>query len=192
MSLDTEHDGSNPDEFYEDKEARRSKRAWRLFWMALGVFLVVASLPVIQDRIYKWRSVGDARRLAVWAQDQRLRAIQERLAIRFQIASLDSERVAIAFLGASCRVDDEKTFREIDRKPFFDETQYTWIDEQNAKKLELKPSASVACIDSPVIQPDFNQQLFWAWLPYQDLASKRLDRVTVVRYDPKTSSFDFQ
>lgn len=196
------------EEFFEDKERKRRKRAWKIFSLALLVFLGGAAWPVVQDRIFKWRSVGDARRLAVWAQEQRLRAIRAKSAIRFRFVTVGNDRVAVAEFVTNCDLsrtsEDNSTPQELDRKVIFDDSQFTWIDESVAKSLNIRASSDHFCIPEPAVSPPViassdslssespSIQFFWAWIPRGDVASKRIDRVTVVSYDPERSSFDFR
>jgi len=180
-------------ELYEKKRVRTRRSRLIYISMAVLLFLVLCSVPVVDERAPKWHTLKIARDLSVEVEKLKTLAIKSKRPA--QMSFLDSNLLQIDLLEhcAGTKVSPH----EITHTPFLKEPvvtkrwgnddQYKILTPAEAKEFSIVLVGENVCFD-PVdgLVSQYTKQVI-AIVPVKDLAEKRLDRASYVIIDGESA-----
>lgn len=172
------------EELYEKQVVRQRKRKAILISSALSVFLVLCGLPVVQERMPKWKSLRAAREIAHEIQQVKTHAIREKkpvLLTVFEGGTLKMERVD------SCKPDSMGVYSgsELLREGVWNhaDRELTLLGPLEAKQFKLSRLVQQICYDPVLGVPSPETKKVMMIVPVKDLTDSKLDRASFVEVD---------
>jgi Tfp pilus assembly protein FimT len=163
-------------ELYEKIRIRDQRRR---FWTLLSagfLFLALCAVPVIQERLPKWRSLDAARQLSLELEHLKTRAIQEKKPMRMTFSDSGMfrvEQVSDCSAGGVERLEQEAAWSH-------HENELRVLTKEELARFSLAQGVSQVCFDPVYGLPDVKGRLVLVIAPVKDLADERLDRASYV------------
>jgi hypothetical protein len=195
-ALETEWDTGD---LYEKRRVK-SRRRWVLLLSAVFLtFLGLCSVPVIQERSPKWKTLQAARRLAVQIEQLKTLAIQKKKAMHLrwseqgELVLLESAHCSapVAPVTPGAPVSDTSgggstdVPQIVEKKSWIDPARVHGLLGAEASALDLRWVIDKICFD-PVYGLQFEAEqsrAIFVLVPVKDLTDKRLDRASYVVMD---------
>lgn len=173
-------------EFWEKVEARFLKK--RKLWVIATaiVFTGLISIPVIRDRLPKWRSFYLTRKLA--AEFNELKSLVATSGEAFEIEFDPSDAMAFTiYRKPSCQSPDRSMFQTGRLGSQQASNEFTLLTPESAEKLGLKPLQSSYCLDPTTGGKDASI----GFIPKSDLEASRSDRISVIFLTGESAEISF-
>ncbi|MBC7387115.1 MAG: hypothetical protein H7301_13260 [Cryobacterium sp.] len=182
-------------ELWERIELRlKRKKNWTIFGVVV-VFIAILSLPIFQDRMPKWRALKAMRILAVKANQMKVDAASLGVPLRLRIENSNEGPNFVVEKVMNCTTEGTASAKEWGRGPVFihpsSAINYVALTEESAKELGLTRVSQSLCYDpsSPLVGNEETRAL--GVLTVNDLAEKRLDRISFLNFSGLFAEIDF-
>jgi hypothetical protein len=163
-------------ELYEKIRIRDQRRRFWTIVFAVFLFLVLCSVPVIEERLPKWRTLDAARKLSLELEHLKTRSIQEKKAMRMVFDDkgvFRVEQVGDCSSGHAERVEAQGEWAHHDG-------QLKVLSREELTRFSLIQGAAQVCFDPVYGLPEVKDRLVLVIAPVRDLAEERLDRASYV------------
>ena len=170
-------------ELYEKVRVRENrKRLFLITLTALGFFGLCA-VPVVEERLPKWRSLRAAQRLSVQLEHLKTLSIQERKPIRFRF--LEGGHYQFEILN-ECQ--SETPLRIVNEGVWPDaEGTLKILSGAEAQALSLKVATDQICFDPVFGLEGVKTRKVVVVAPVKDLSEQRLDRASYIILDGESA-----
>ncbi|MBS1963936.1 MAG: hypothetical protein JST04_17120 [Bdellovibrionales bacterium] len=189
-------------ELWERIELRlRRKRGWTILAVAL-VFVTILAVPIVQDRLPKWRALNAMRVLAVRANQMKVDAAALGVPLRLRIEnSAEGPQYVIERIdqcdanhGFSNGIVEAKSARVWGGGPVFENPargqEFVVFEPREATQLGLERVTTTVCYD-PLGNTAADRVQALGILTAKDLTDKRLDRVAFLNFSGLFAEIDF-
>lgn len=179
-------------ELWERIEFRlRRKRVW-LIAASVLIFTSILAIPVIEERLPKWRALNAMRLLAVRANQMKVDAASLGVPLRLRIENSSEgpkyliERVESCVSGVEAKIWGEGSVFENSERG----SEYLVFDPKSANAEGLERVTSEVCFD-PVGMEHHDGVKALGILTAKDLTEHRLDRVAFLNFSGLFAEIDF-
>lgn len=181
-------------EFWEKIEVKLRRRKTIIILLVITLFLFLISIPVLMDRLPKWRAYGAMRRLTVLLDQVKLQAAREGASYRVDFINQETGPVAQVFKVSDCsKVEATSTW--VYDFLIFDSpktsTQYRFLSTTEAKNLGLERVEQSFCYDSAKGYLMDEQIHAIGLISVKDLTVQRVDRLSFVNIRGKSAEISF-
>ena len=170
-------------ELYEKVRVRENRKRLLLVSATLLTFLGLCAVPVVDERLPKWRSLRAAQSLAVQLEHLKTLSIQEKKPIRLHLQAngqFQFELVNECLSETPLRIVSEGTWPD-------SEGTLKILSAEEAKVLSLKLATDQICFD-PVFGLDgVKTRKVVVIAPVKDLSEQRLDRASYIILDGESA-----
>jgi len=179
-------------ELWERIELRlRRKKIWIVLAVAF-VFVAILAVPIIQDRLPKWRALNAMRVLAVRANQMKVDAAALGVPLRLRIEnSAEGPQYLIERVE---RCNSASTARAWGGGSVFDHpeigSEFVVFEPKDAAKLGLERVTTDVCYDPTGLEASERIQALGI-LSAKDLTSGRLDRASFLNFSGLFAEIDF-
>lgn len=182
-------------ELWEKVEVRirRKKRFW--IFATVVVFLFLSAIPIMLDRLPKWRARRIARHLAIEINRIKIEAGLSRAAYRLKLVDEGNLKYIVEKVP-SCASPQGQIIRSgflaggYSRDPH----SYTWIPQNRAQELGVPGMVNDFCYDyllgNSAATHD-SSVIGFGFLPVNDLAVSRLDRLSILLLTGPSAEISF-
>lgn len=163
-------------ELYEKVRVREARKRFIFLFLAALSFLGLCTVPVLNERLPKWRSLRSAQVISVEIEKLKTLSIQQKKPIRLKL--IEGGRYQME-LVTKC---DSEALLSIIREGEWPDSKGSLrvLDVTEAKALSLRLATNTLCFD-PVFGLDgVKSKKVIVIAPVKDLAEQRLDRASYV------------
>jgi hypothetical protein len=164
---------------YELHEKVRIREQRKRFWtitLAVSIFLGLCAVPVVRERLPKWRGLDAARVISLAVETMKTRAIREKKPLRMRFTGEGTYRVEV--------LNDCK-----DETPVRTDVEAAWPDREGTLRIlaraDLEKFSIGQGIESVCFDPVFGlsgaeSRQVLVVVPVKDLSEDRLDRASYI------------
>lgn len=163
-------------ELYEKTRIRDQRRRFWTIVLAGFLFLLLCAVPVIHERLPKWKTLDAARELSLELEHLKTRAIQEKKSMRMTFGESGIFRIEQVSDCSGGRV--EKLEREETWSHHGGELKV--LSTEELSRFSLSQGTANVCFDPVFGLPEVKNRLVLVIVPVKDLAEERLDRASYV------------
>jgi hypothetical protein len=163
-------------ELYEKTRIRDQRRRFWTLAFAGFLFLALCSVPVVEDRFPKWKTLDAAREISLELEHLKTRAIQEKKAMRMTFGDSGLFRIEQVSDCSGGRV--ERLEREAPWSSH--EGELKVLSKEELSRFALAQGAAQICFDPVFGLPEVKNRAVLVIAPVKDLAEERLDRASYV------------
>jgi hypothetical protein len=183
-------------ELWEKIEQRQRKRRRLLILFTFVLFLVLAAVPPLKDRLPKWKSLAAARKLGEIVSKLKKDASIEKMAYRIRVSDSDARHLAYSIEKANTCTDTQWT----------SVSAGTLLSEKDSPQFMTLTTAQGVQNDIPGLTQEFcydahqgsnsasDEESIQAvgFVPVQDLSENRKDRISLLAITGKSGVLSFE
>ena len=164
-------------ELYEQVRVRQNRKRFFILGSALILFLSLCAVPVVKERLPKWRSLRAAREISIELERMKTLSIQEKRPVRLKFVSDGHYRLEVLDRCAGGTVIRDLGTGSWTPRP----DELNIISRAEALKYSLGLATDEVCFD-PVFGLEVNPlaRTVVIVVPVNDLTAGRLDRASYV------------
>jgi hypothetical protein len=163
-------------ELYEKVRVREHRKRFWIITLAVLLFFTLCAVPVVDERLPKWKTLDAARSILIRLEKMKTRSIQEKKPIR---VSFRESGELVMELVADCK---SQTAIQVIEKEIWskDPENFKVLSRSELDHFKLKVGSDEICFD-PVFGLDgVKNQIVLVVVPVKDLSAERLDRASYV------------
>ncbi len=171
-------------ELYEQVRIRQNRKRFLILGSALILFLSLCAVPVVKERLPKWRSLRAAREISTELERVKTLSIQEKRPVRLKFIGGGQYRVEVLE-----RCGGGPVVRELEPGTWtLRPEELVILSRADAAKYSLGLATDEVCFD-PVFGLDMSQAVrsVVVVVPVNDLTVGRLDRASYVILDGESA-----
>ncbi|MGE0614307.1 MAG: hypothetical protein AB7P04_01590 [Bacteriovoracia bacterium] len=177
-----------------EQQLKKTKRNWIL--AAILVFLILSSIPVVMDRLPKWRTLTAARQLSQELNQLKREAALEHFSYRLRFTQAVGLRFEIEMLK-TCADPSGQKIREGSLLPDAQAGDYSILGFDQGEQLGIPGLVKELCYDFQggavfTQRPTDGKELVaFGLIPVKDLTEIRMDRITLVMVQELSAETSF-
>ena len=161
-------------ELYEKIRVRERRKRFFLISFVLILFLGLCSVPVIQDRMPKWRSLRAAQHISIEIEKLKTLSIHEKKPVRLTFVAGGDLKIEIVETCAA----DAKVIRSEQKKWESESEELKVLSVEEAKAFDVKLAVDQVCFD-PVFGLNEKARKVIIVAPVKDLSLERASYVVL-------------
>ncbi|NDG85959.1 MAG: hypothetical protein EBX52_13100 [Proteobacteria bacterium] len=160
---------------YEKVRIREHKKRFWTIALAITLFISLCAVPVIEERLPKWRGLGAARSLSLVLEHLKTNAIREKKPLRIRFTEEGLYQIEVL---NGCR--DANPIRLLEKSAWTGNSGLKVLSASDLSRLPVALAVDSICFDPVYGLDGVKTRQVLVVVPVNDLSDSRLDRASYV------------